>query len=60
MLFTADVVSEGAAVTRAPLWHGAGFTGSGVKVAILDPGFQGYQALLGTELPALHEEPQSL
>ena len=37
------------------LWHGVGFTGSGVKVAILDPGFQGYQALLGNEFPALVE-----
>ena len=43
--------SEGLDLINAPEWHSAGFTGAGVKVAILDLGFQGYDALLGTELP---------
>ena len=37
---------------NAPTWHAAGQNGAGVKVAIIDLGFQGYTALLGSELPA--------
>src|SRR4051812_44598518 len=33
-------------------WHKAGRKGKGVKVAILDSGFKGYRAALGTALPA--------
>ena len=33
--------SEGLAGAGAPVWHAAGFTGAGVKVAILDLGFNG-------------------
>jgi subtilisin family serine protease len=32
-------------------WHGLGFRGQGVKVAILDSGFRGYRAFLGKGLP---------
>lgn len=32
-------------------WNAAGFTGYGVKVAILDAGFDGYRTHLGTSLP---------
>jgi len=47
-----EVTSEGVPVTGADTWHDAGFTGEGIKVAILDcDGFAGYQDLLGTELP---------
>ena len=46
------VVSEGVALTNAPALHGAGVTGAGVKVAVVDVGFKGYTGLLGTELPA--------
>jgi subtilisin family serine protease len=35
-----------------PAWHQAGIGGKGVKVAILDSGFRGYQAALGKVLPA--------
>ncbi len=45
------VTGEGVDLIKADDWHAAGFTGSGVKVAILDLGFQGYAGLLGTELP---------
>ncbi len=44
--------SEGVALTNADDWHTQGLTGAGVKVGILDLGFQGYTDLLGTELPA--------
>ncbi len=33
-------------------WHAAGFTGHGIRVAIVDTGFDGYEAQLGTGLPA--------
>jgi subtilisin family serine protease len=32
-------------------WHAAGIRGAGVKVAILDSGFRGYRAFLGSTLP---------
>lgn len=48
----ADVVSQGAAVHNAPNWNSYGFTGAGVKVGIIDVGFNGYGSLVGTELPA--------
>ncbi len=48
----AEVTGEGVAFTGADLWHAAGFTGSGVSVAVIDGGFAGYSSLLGTELPA--------
>jgi subtilisin family serine protease len=48
-----DVVSEGVVVHHADVLHGQGITGQGVKVGVLDcGGFSGYEALLGSELPA--------
>ena len=49
--FASGVIGEGVAVTGADKWHEAGITGAGVKVGVLDMGFDGYQDLLGTELP---------
>jgi hypothetical protein len=46
------VTGQGVALTNANSWHSQGLTGAGVKVAVLDLGFQGYTSLLGTELPA--------
>jgi subtilisin family serine protease len=46
-----STVSEGVRVIGANLWHDAGIKGQGVKVAIVDGGFRGYQRLLGSELP---------
>lgn len=50
-----DIESEGVEVTGARAWfdmvpYKTG--GSGVKVAVIDIGFDGYEDLLGTELPA--------
>ncbi|HUF54101.1 MAG TPA: S8 family serine peptidase [Dehalococcoidia bacterium] len=45
------VTGQGVALTNADDWHTGGLTGAGVKVGVLDVGFQGYDALLGTELP---------
>jgi hypothetical protein len=47
-----DVVSEGVGLINADNWQAAGFTGAGVKIGILDVGFDGYEDLLRTELPA--------
>ena len=47
-----SVTGEGVSLIGADSWHAAGFTGAGVKVAILDLGFEGYTSLLGSELPA--------
>ena len=48
------VLGEGVAQTGADVWQSASPTqnGTGAKVAIVDLGFIGYTALLGTELPA--------
>ena len=46
------VTSDGVALIKADLWQTTGFTGAGVKVAVVDLGFSGYTAKLGTELPA--------
>lgn len=44
--------TEGVAISNAATWHTAGFRGAGVRVAIIDGGFQGYNSLLGSDLPA--------
>jgi hypothetical protein len=46
------LTSPAAAVLGATAWNTAGFTGAGVKVGIVDGGFDGIAALLGTTLPA--------
>jgi subtilisin family serine protease len=46
------IVSEGLKCVNASEQHNRGITGEGVKVAIVDHGFEGYEDLLGTELPA--------
>jgi hypothetical protein len=47
------ITSEGVAATNADDWQAAGIDGTGVKVAIIDLGFQGYTASqTAGELPA--------
>jgi subtilisin family serine protease len=46
------VVSEGLSLIGADAWQNAGYSGSGVKVAVVDVGFKNYLSLLGTELPS--------
>lgn len=50
----AAVGAEVAAVEAigALRWRNAGFTGYGVRVAVVDTGFAGYEAFLGNGLPA--------
>jgi hypothetical protein len=48
----AKVTSQGVVSHLANTWQAGGQTGAGVKVGIIDIGFQGLLSLLGTELPA--------
>lgn len=49
---TNSIVSQGTNTVGAHIWQRNGFRGDGVKVGIIDIGFKGYDALLGTELPS--------
>lgn len=46
-----QITGKGVAIIGADEWHAAGFTGAGSRIAIVDIGFEGYEALLGSELP---------
>ena len=49
----AFTTSEGVADIGANTWQAAGYNGAGTKIAVLDPGFSGYQTLIASgELPA--------
>ena len=48
-----DVTSQGVAAHLATAWHEAGITGEGVKIGIIDGGFEGFSDLIGTELTAV-------
>lgn len=45
-------IIESLPLINADDWHAAGITGKGVKIGVLDVGFDKYKALLGSELPA--------
>lgn len=47
-----DSVSPAVALHGSSAWQAAGLNGAGVKVGIIDGGFSGIAARLGTELPA--------
>ena len=44
-------ISQGVGLHGADVWHNAGYRGNGVKVGIIDDGFEGFGSLQGTELP---------
>ncbi|RIK35458.1 MAG: hypothetical protein DCC58_20470, partial [Chloroflexi bacterium] len=48
----ASVVSQGVGIHGAIPWQAGGYTGAGVKVGVIDVGFIGLRAWLGSELPA--------
>jgi subtilisin family serine protease len=48
---TPAVTSEGLGPANAAEWHTAGWRGQGVRVAVIDGGFQGYPSKLGHDLP---------
>ena len=43
---------QGFAAHNVTPWHTAGYTGSGIKVGIIDSSFDGFSTLQGSELPA--------
>lgn len=50
--FPLGVISEGANLTGANNFHSAGFTGTGVKIAVIDLGFKGLsEAISNGDLP---------
>lgn len=48
---TTHIIGEGPTSHNADEWHALGFTGEGVKVGVIDGGFEGIVSLQGTELP---------
>ena len=46
-----DVVSQGVELHQASAWHRMGYRGQGVKVGVIDTGFQGFSQMQGGELP---------
>jgi subtilisin family serine protease len=46
-----SVRSEGLNIGNINNWHENGFTGNGVRVGVLDSGFNGYANLIGSDLP---------
>jgi subtilisin family serine protease len=46
------VETESVHVIGADVWQAAGITGKGIKVGVLDRGFDSYRSLLGGDLPA--------
>ncbi|HEX6789076.1 MAG TPA: S8 family serine peptidase, partial [Gaiellaceae bacterium] len=51
-LAVAETADEGLAMTNAPAVHAAGFDGTGVRVAVIDLGFQQLNAVFGNTLPS--------
>ncbi len=43
--------TEGLQAMNAQAWHGAGYTGQGLKIGIIDGGYTGVDSLMGAELP---------
>ena len=47
----ARISGNGPAVHGSPAWNQDGYRGQGIKVGIIDDGFEGFSGLMGTELP---------
>ena len=50
-LLHGPITSQGVQTHLVQAWHDAGYSGQGVKVGIIDGGFDGFRALVGSELP---------
>ncbi len=46
------IPGNGPAVHGSTAWNQAGYTGSGIKVGVIDGGFAGFAGLMGSEVPA--------
>lgn len=51
-MFESDFVGPAPALHGATPWHQLGYRGTGVRIGILDGGFEGFPGLMGSELPA--------
>ena len=47
-----QIAGHGPQAHLSESWNRAGYSGQGVKVGIIDGGFEGFRGLMGTELPA--------
>ncbi len=47
-----EIPGDGPRVHRSAAWNAAGFTGKGIKIGVIDSGFDGFGELMGVELPA--------
>ena len=47
-----SVSGNGPTVHGSTAWNQAGYSGTGIKVGVIDGGFDGFANLMGTELPA--------
>ena len=45
------VAGHGPAAHLSTAWNQAGYSGQGIKVGVIDTGFEGFRSLIGTELP---------
>jgi subtilisin family serine protease len=45
------VLSQGVALHGVPAWSASGYSGAGVRVGVIDVGFEGYRSLIGSEVP---------
>lgn len=50
--YEGNVETESLVVINAEAWHAAGYRGEGVRIGVLDLGFDNYRSLLGSDLPA--------
>ena len=46
-----STVSQGVALHQADKWHRLGYRGRGIKVGVIDSGFEGFSQRQGSELP---------
>ena len=46
-----DVTSQGVEAHGSSAWNNSGYSGQGVKVGVIDAGFEGFRGLMGRELP---------
>ena len=49
---SSSVISQGVGLHQADVWHSQGYRGQGVKVGVIDGGFQGFSEKQGSELPS--------
>ena len=54
------VVSQGVAAHNVDAWHSNNYTGEGVKVGVIDIGFEGFSDLMESESPDNGESPSEL